>query len=114
MVEALLQGQGHWQQGNAAWGARHGGRTYLFANPQAQQKFLAEPERYAPLASGIDIVQFLETGQIQDGRIEHATSIEGRILLFASNANYEKFNHAPDDYLNGLRQAQLENRLQIR
>ncbi|MDA7978705.1 MAG: thioredoxin domain-containing protein [Pirellulales bacterium] len=113
MMDRLPQG-GAWVQGNTAWGARHEGRTYLFADQQSQQKFLADPHRYAPLVSGVDIVHFLESNEIRDGNVHHGVFVDGRILLFTSEENLQKFSRAPDTYFNGLRQAQLENRLQIR
>ena len=45
-----------WQPGKKTWGVIHRGRTYLFAGPEEQRRFLADPDRYAPVSSGDDVV----------------------------------------------------------
>ncbi|NLE38684.1 MAG: thioredoxin fold domain-containing protein, partial [Pirellulaceae bacterium] len=42
-----------WSVGDVRWGVNHRGCTYLFSGPQQQQRFLQDPDRYSPAASGI-------------------------------------------------------------
>lgn len=94
-----------WVLGNPRWGARHEGRTYLFAGPEEQQKFLANPDRYAPVLSGLDVVQLVEATQMSDGRREFGAWFGGRVYLFSSEESYQKFSSDPYRYINGLPQA---------
>ncbi|HPZ83251.1 MAG TPA: hypothetical protein PL064_07440, partial [Thermogutta sp.] len=91
--------------GNPRWGARHEGRTYLFAGPEEQQKFLANPDRYAPVLSGMDVVQLVEATQLTEGRREHGAWFGGRVYLFSSEESYQKFSLDPYRYINALPQA---------
>ncbi|MGQ9562901.1 MAG: thioredoxin family protein [Thermogutta sp.] len=94
-----------WVIGNPRWGARHEGRTYLFAGPEEQQKFLANPDRYAPVLSGLDVVQLVEASQMSDGCREFGAWFGGRVYLFSSEESYQKFSADPYRYINGLPQA---------
>ncbi len=94
-----------WVLGNPRWGARHEGRTYLFAGPEEQQKFLANPDRYAPVLSGMDVVQLVESTQLTEGRREYGAWFGGRVYLFSSEESYQKFSLDPYRYINGLPQA---------
>jgi len=94
-----------WVLGNPRWGARHEGRTYLFAGPEEQQKFLANPDRYAPVLSGMDVVQLVEATQLTEGRREHGAWFGGRVYLFSSEESYQKFSLDPYRYINALPQA---------
>ncbi len=95
-----------WVLGNRRWGARHEGRTYLFAGPEEQQKFLADPERYAPVFGGRDIVRAVETGTLVDGRREYGGWFAGQIYLFDSEENYRRFTQDPQRYVQAWGQLQ--------
>jgi thiol-disulfide isomerase/thioredoxin len=94
-----------WVRGNIKWGVNHLGRVYLFAGPEEQRRFLADFDRYAPFASGIDIVLAVDEHKIVPGKREHGEfySISGigaeRILLFTSEATLQRFNANPSFYL---------------
>src|SRR5690606_15960666 len=45
-----------WQPGSVEWGAIHRGRTYLFRSQELRDKFLANPDSYAPVLAGADPV----------------------------------------------------------
>jgi thiol-disulfide isomerase/thioredoxin/YHS domain-containing protein len=87
-----------WIRGDRRWGAIHRGRTYLFAGPQEQQRFLANPDGYAPVASGNDVVVAAEQGQIVPGTREHGVFYKHRIYLFSSEASLQKFSTNSDAY----------------
>jgi len=87
-----------WTLGDRRWGAIHRGRTYLFAGPEHQQRFLAEPDRFAPVLSGNDpVVAVDEHGEV-GGRREHGVFYNDRIWLFSSEDSLETFRGNPDYY----------------
>jgi protein disulfide-isomerase len=87
-----------WQKGNKAWGMIHRGRLYLFAGPEEQRRFQADPDRYAPVSSGNDVVLALELGRTVPGFREHCAKFDGHVYLFASEATLKKFESNPPFY----------------
>ena len=94
-----------WQPGKKAWGAIHRGRTYLFAGPEEQRRFLADPDRYAPVSSGDDVVLLLEQGRSVSGCREHGLQFDGHVYLFAGEGTLEKFRSNPHYYADRALQA---------
>lgn len=94
-----------WVPGRPQWGAVYEGRTYLFAGPEEQRMFLADPARYSPVAAGIDPVIALDQGQAIEGRREFGVVCDGRIFLFANEASLHQFEQNPDRYTGALLQA---------
>lgn len=94
-----------WLKGDAKFGAIHRGRTYLFANGEAQKAFLANPDRYTPVFSGYDPVLRLDQKQNIVGKREHGAFYNNRIYLFASEETFGKFNREPNRYAVEVRQA---------
>jgi len=92
--------QQKWVQGDPRWGLQHRGRTYLFAGPEEQQRFWKDPDRYAPVVSGNDIVLVTEKGQAVAGMREHGVFYGNRVYLFSSEATLEKFAKNPGVYAN--------------
>jgi YHS domain-containing protein len=90
--------RGSWTEGRPQWGARHRGRTYLFAGPEQQQAFLADPDRYAPALSGDDPVLAFETGRSEPGRRAYGVSYQSRMYLFSSPESRAAFTADPDRY----------------
>jgi len=101
-----------WVLGNRRWGVRHEGRTYLFAGPEEQSRFYADPDRYAPAMSGDDLVALVDQGQRVPGRREHGAWFEGRVYLFSSEAALQKFSTAPERYVSAV--AEMKARLASR
>lgn len=90
----------NWKLGDIRWGANHRGRTYLFSGVEQQQKFLRDPDRYSPVASGVDVV--LATGQPQQivaGRREYGVFCADRVFLFSSEQTLAAFSAEPERYL---------------
>jgi YHS domain-containing protein len=97
-----------WKKGNPKFGAIHRGRTYLFTSPEHQQKFLANPDAYAPVLSGCDPVVFAERGELLDGKRAYGLiTPDKRIYLFADEAALRKFNQSPAPYAAAAQQATL-------
>jgi thiol-disulfide isomerase/thioredoxin/YHS domain-containing protein len=87
-----------WISGDRRYGAIHRGRTYLFTGPEEQRRFFADPDRYAPVISGNDIVWARETSQAVPGRREHGVFYNGHVFLFENEASLEKFRKNPTYY----------------
>jgi thiol-disulfide isomerase/thioredoxin/YHS domain-containing protein len=89
-----------WVLGDRRFGAVHRGRTYLFTGAEEQRRFLADPDRYAPVASGNDIVLATEQGQSVPGMRQHGVFFGNRIYLFSDEATLERFSKNPNSYAN--------------
>ncbi len=94
-----------WQPGKRSWGAIHRGRTYLFAGAEERRRFLADPDRYAPVSSGDDVVLLLEQGRSVSGYREHGLRFDGHVYLFAAEGTLEKFSSNPRYYAERALQA---------
>jgi YHS domain-containing protein len=98
-----------WNKGDVRFGAIHRGRTYLFASPNEQQKFLANPDQYSPMLSGYDPVAYLEQGKMVDGRRQCGIVHDGKMYLFTDEASLQRFCEAPDRFTGGVRQAMQQS-----
>jgi YHS domain-containing protein len=93
-----LAERGVWSEGRAQWGVRHRGRTYLFAGPEQQQAFLANPDRFAPALSGDDPVLAIDQGRSLPGRRAYGVTYQSRMYLFATAENRTAFTANPERY----------------
>jgi YHS domain-containing protein len=87
-----------WTEGRPQYGARHRGRTYLFAGPEQQRTFLADPDRYAPALSGDDPVLVFEQGTSMPGQRRFGVVCQSRMYLFTSPATRDAFAANPEKY----------------
>jgi YHS domain-containing protein/thiol-disulfide isomerase/thioredoxin len=94
-----------WVPGDAKFGAIHRGRTYLFAGPQEQQQFLANPDYYAPALAGVDPVMAIDHKQSVPGLREHSLDYDNQFYLFSSEATLQQFTANPKRYVVGAHQA---------
>jgi YHS domain-containing protein len=90
--------KGSWTEGRPQWGARHRGRTYLFAGQSEQQAFLANPDRYAPALSGDDPVLAFESGTSMPGQRRYGVTYQTRMYLFSSPETRAAFTADPMRY----------------
>jgi YHS domain-containing protein len=93
-----LAEKGQWVEGRAQWGARHRGRTYLFAGESQQRAFLTEPDRYAPALSGDDPVVAFDGGKSVPGQRRYGVTYQSRIYLFSSPETRTTFSSNPQRY----------------
>lgn len=93
-----LAEKGLWVEGRAQWGARHRGRTYLFAGEPQQRAFLANPDRYAPALSGDDPVLAFDAGKAVPGQRRYGVTYQSRIYLFSSPETRTAFSANPERY----------------
>jgi len=88
-----------WSVGDRAWGAVHRGRTYLFMGPQEREKFLANPDLYSPVLSGLDPVLAMDNQMVVAGRREFGVfGADRRIYLFADESSLKRFEANPTRY----------------
>lgn len=97
---------GSWVEGQAGWGARHRGRTYLFRGLEEQQAFLADPDRYAPALSGDDPVAAFDSGSSLPGERRYGVTYQQRIYLFASPESRATFAANPQRYTSRVQLAE--------
>ncbi len=90
--------QGRWVAGNPRFGVRHRGQLYLFAGRKEKERFWQNPEGYAPVLSGYDVVRYLEQGHLVPGKRRHGVFYQGRIYLFANEQTLRKFEQQPERY----------------
>jgi protein disulfide-isomerase len=91
--------------GDRRWGAIHEGRTYLFAGPEDQNRFLADPTHYAPVFSGDDVVKLVDEGKRVQGSRMHGAWFHGKVYLFVSEGSYQQFDKNPFRYVSKLEAA---------
>jgi len=94
-----------WTPGDPRYGLVHRDRTYLFAGAEQRDRFNADPDRYAPILSGIDIVLAIERGQQLEGHRRHGVFYNGRVYLFSSEESLQRFAQRPDFYADQALQA---------
>lgn len=89
-----------WCQGFPEFAVRHRGRVYFCASEENRQALLQNPDHYTPAVSCYDIVHFMRTGQLIDGKCEFGCIQEdtGKVFLFADQANSEEFKRASEYY----------------
>jgi YHS domain-containing protein len=100
-----LKQKQEWAPGDKRYGVVHRGCLYLFAGPQEQQQFWADPDRFSPVLSGIDPVLALDNGATVQGQREHGVEYNGQVYLFSSESTLQHFSRNPDRYAGGVRQA---------
>jgi YHS domain-containing protein len=97
-----------WVKGDPKYGACHRGRTYLFAGPEEQARFLDREgyDKYAPALSGYDAVTYAEQGALVDGKRVHGVFYRGQVFLFADEVTLQHFWTAPERYATAVRAEQ--------
>lgn len=103
-----------WVMGDVRFGAIHRGRTYLFLGPNEVQKFLADPEKYAPVLSGNDPVMAMDNQQLVPGRREFGVYSDNRVYLFANEASRQRFEQNPRRYAAETLQAATQGQTVVR
>jgi YHS domain-containing protein/thiol-disulfide isomerase/thioredoxin len=100
-----LRANRKWVAGNAQFGAIHRGRTFLFMGEEQRQQFLANPDTFCPVFSGVDPVLLLDNNQVVEGTRRFGFDYRGAFYLFASQESMNRFKSQPDQYAAGVRQA---------
>lgn len=84
-----------WVEGNPKFGVIHLGHLYLFISGDAMQRFLADPEPFTPVLSGIDVVRFFEEKRIVQGKRDFGVRDpdHNRMFFFADEAALVHFEN---------------------
>lgn len=88
-----------WVEGNAQWSVIHHGITYHLSSAAQVQKFLANPDAYTPVLDGCDPVLFAETGEKKAGTADNCVVYEGKLFMFVSEANLNRFTSNSSTYM---------------
>ena len=94
-----------WVVGNSQFGAVHRGRTFLFTSEADRQQFLASPDTYSPVFSGLDPVLMLDQNQRMEGSRKYGYEYRGAFYLFHSQETMAHFANDPAHYATQVRQA---------
>lgn len=78
--------------------ASHRGQKFHFTSAQARDKFEANPLRYKPAAFGADVVALSRDKEVVEGTLDFAAWYKGRLYLFGSQSNYDRFVEDPVQY----------------
>ncbi len=87
-----------WVKGDERWGIVHRGRTYLFASADAKGRFWDDPDRYAPILSGNDPVEFAEGGGLVAGSRRHGVFFRNQVYLFTDEDSLQRFWSSPQHF----------------
>ncbi len=102
LIDDMQSNRHQWTLGDRRWGAIHRGRTYLFCSSEHQRRFLADPDRYAPVISGNDIVLAVDRQQNVQGRREWGVLFRNKVYLFAGEESLERFSASPNHYAEAI------------
>ncbi len=73
----------------------HQTQIYRFHSAEALQKFQADPELYAPIAGGLDVVAVRQGVAVANGSLDFAVWYRHRLHLFSTTENLAAFRAAP-------------------
>lgn len=77
----------------------HKAQVYSFSSAAAKAAFDADPEAYAPVHSGNDVVRLAAGNAAVEGSLDHAVWYKGRLFLFSSAASRELFIESPAKFV---------------
>jgi len=73
-------------------------KTYHFSSAAAKATFDRNPEKYAPVAGGIDILVKANSDQLVEGTLDYAVWYRDHLYLFSSPESLETFSLNPAPY----------------
>lgn len=72
---------------------------YQFSSQEAAERFTQNPERYLPVAGGIDVVAVRRGSRVVDGSLDHAAWFRDQLFLFASDVHLQQFRAEPQQFV---------------
>ncbi|XZE45849.1 DUF255 domain-containing protein [Pirellulaceae bacterium SH467] len=89
-----------WTEGSPKFAVKHRGRIYLCASDAYRQEFLRAPDLYAPCLSCFDLIHYIKTQQLVDGKCEFGCfqADTGRVFLFATQEHCDEFRRNESYY----------------
>ena len=101
--------EGRWVDGDPQHGIVHRDRTYIFASADMLATFRTNPDKYSPVLAGYDPVIYHENGKLVKGLVENGVFMgrmpDQKVVLFKDAETRSKFQAAPKDYMETIRQA---------
>lgn len=85
--------------GDAFFDAEYHSRHYKFSSMEAMEKFQSDPDKYAPVAGGLDLVAAKNEQTALQGVYNFAIRFQGKLYLFASRENGQEFRRDPHKYI---------------
>lgn len=73
----------------------HQAQTYRFCSAEAREKFQTNPELYAPIAGGLDVVAVRQGLAVANGSLDFAVWYRHRLHLFSTTETLAAFRAAP-------------------
>lgn len=93
----LMRGQ-RWVKGTSEHSVVFDGRQYLFPSENEKSAFLSAPSQYTPVLNGDSIVAYADSGKRVPGSIRQGMLHDGRLYLFQSEAEKQRFTRNPNQY----------------
>lgn len=87
-----------WIQGNPDLAERYRGVVYYFSGLLQRDRFLSNPDRYAPRNLGCDPVVLHREQRAVTGRIQYGMFFRGNLYLFRTASNRDTFRRDPRRY----------------
>jgi YHS domain-containing protein len=84
-------------------------RIYYFSASDARDKFENNPEHYAPVHGGKDIVMLRDDEKKTQGSLDHAVWFKDRLYLFSDAGSLKTFIKTPKNYLENSSENSSEN-----
>jgi hypothetical protein len=96
-----LASNGRWVMGDLRWTVVHGGWIYRLSGAEQRKQFMANPDRFAPVYAGNDVVLAAEANRVVPGQTAYCAVYNNRLYMFSSAATQAEFNSHPERYAVG-------------
>jgi YHS domain-containing protein len=94
----VLRDQRELVDDNPGYCSVYHGQRFCFSSSEAQARFDAAPQKYAPAAAGLDIVVKANSDQSVEGSLDFALWYKDRLYLFCSPESLQAFSSNPTAY----------------
>jgi YHS domain-containing protein len=94
-----LSRNGRWVLGDLRWTVVHNGWIYRLSGAEQRREFLADPDRFAPVNSGNDVVLSVTNGGSVPGQTAYCAIYGNRLYMFSNEATQAEFNKNPERYV---------------
>jgi hypothetical protein len=93
-----LTRSGRWVPGDLRWTVVHQGWIFRLSGAEQRRQFLADPNRFAPVNYGNDVVVSVNENRSVRGRATFCATYNDRLYMFSSAATQAEFNKHPERY----------------
>lgn len=99
---ASLLDENHLRKGKAEFTADYKGQVLCFHSDEHRQRFLADPERYWPVANGNCLVSSRDAGSAATGDPRVGVIWRGKLWFFSDRETQQRFIQMPYQYAGSL------------